>query len=128
MANFESVIAKNLSSGEELMGVFSGKTAPTSVFWKIFNEASWLTSSNMPIVLGVTNQRLLIYKLHLNSDIDLKEKVDLREITSCVEDNGILNGGILVHLRNDKKYKFVFKKERVEQVCSTINSLLANKL
>lgn len=126
MEQLENEIKKQLMSGEKLLSVYSGRTAPASLFWKIFNEASWLTSSNTPAVLGITNKRLLIYKLHLNSTIDLLEAIPLKDVASCKESNGLLNGGILIQLRNNKKLKFVFKKEQVTQIIQIISQSLKN--
>ncbi|MBO0958624.1 PH domain-containing protein [Neobacillus sp. MM2021_6] len=125
MAQFEGEIKKQLGSDENLLGAYSGRTAPAGLFWQVFNEASWLTTSNTPAVLGITNKRLLVYKLHLNSSIDLLESIQLKDVASCEESNGLLNGGILIQLRNNKKLKFVFKKEQVAQIIPMISQSLS---
>ncbi|PEY98779.1 hypothetical protein CN326_23655 [Bacillus sp. AFS018417] len=87
---------------------------------KLFLEISWLTKDNMPMVLAITNQRLLVYKQQLNADIHRAMGIHRTDIQECKEVSGPLNGAIQITLRDSQAFKFVFKKERVADILSEL--------
>lgn len=117
---YQERVMQDLESDEEIITIAGGRTAPANWVMKLFPEISWLTKDNMPMVLAVTNQRVLVYKQHLNSDIQLAIGIRRADIQECKEVSGPLNGAIQLTLKDSQSFKFVFKKERVPEILSEL--------
>jgi len=113
---YEGRVMSDLEVDEYIITIAGGRTAPTNWVMNLFPEISWLTKDNMPIVLVLTNQRVLVYKLHLDSEITLAMNVRREDIKDCIEANGPLNGAIQLTLKDSQTFKFVLKKDCVPEI------------
>ena len=113
---------QDLENNEELIDIFGGRTAPTNWVMKLLPEISWLTKENMPVVLAITSQRLLVYKQQINSEIQLSIGIHRSDITECKEENGVLNGAIQITLKDNQSFKFVLKKELIPNLLAGLNN------
>ncbi|WP_439022184.1 PH domain-containing protein [Bacillus thuringiensis] len=118
---YQDRIKQDLEQNEQIIDVVAGRTAPTTWVMKLLPEISWLTKENMPMVLVITNQRLLVYKQQINSEIQLAIGIHRSDIAECKEANGVLNGAIQITLKDNQSFKFVFKKERVQAILTELN-------
>ncbi|MGG2091549.1 PH domain-containing protein [Bacillus sp. S13(2024)] len=118
---YQNRIKQDLEQNEQIIDVVAGRTAPTTWVMKLLPEISWLTKENMPMVLAITNQRLLVYKQQINSEIQLAIGIHRSDIAECKEANGVLNGAIQITLKDNQSFKFVFKKERVQAILTELN-------
>ncbi|HFU4564171.1 PH domain-containing protein [Bacillus cereus] len=118
---YQNRIKQDLEQNERIIDVVAGRTAPTTWVMKLLPEISWLTKENMPMLLAITNQRLLVYKQQINSEIQLSIGIHRSDIVECKEANGVLNGAIQITLKENQSFKFVFKKERVQNTLTEIN-------
>ncbi|PFK66475.1 hypothetical protein COJ13_26900 [Bacillus cereus] len=118
---YQNRIKQDLEQNERIIDVVAGRTAPTTWVMKLLPEISWLTKENMPMLLAITNQRLLVYKQQINSEIQLSIGIHRSDIIECKEANGVLNGAIQITLKENQSFKFVFKKERVQNTLTEIN-------
>ncbi|WP_170833717.1 PH domain-containing protein [Bacillus sp. 166amftsu] len=118
---YQNRIKQDLEQNEQIIDVVAGRTAPTTWVMKLLPEISWLTKENMPTVLAITNQRLLVYKQQINSEIQLAIGIHRSDIAKCKEANGVLNGAIQITLKDNQSFKFVFKKERVQAILTELN-------
>ena len=118
---YQNRIKQDLEQNERIIDVVAGRTAPTTWVMKLLPEISWLTKENMPMLLAITNQRLLVYKQQINSEIQLSIGIQRSNIVECKEANGVLNGAIQITLKDNQSFKFVFKKERVQNILTEIN-------
>jgi len=116
VTKYEERVQSDLEVDEYIITIAGGRTAPTNWVMKLFPEISWLTKDNMPIVLVLTNQRVLVYKLHLDSEITLAMSVRREDIKDCIEANGPLNGAIQLTLKDSQTFKFVLKKDCVPEI------------
>lgn len=121
IVKYQERVKQDLEHNEQIVDVISGRTAPTNWVMKLFPEISWLTKENMPIVLAITNKKLLVYKQQIDSEIQLAIGIHRSDITECKEVNGVLNGAIQVSLKDNQSFKFVFKKERVQDILIELN-------
>ncbi len=118
---YQNRIKQDLEQNERIIDVVAGRTAPTTWVMKLLPEISWLTKENMPMLWAITNQRLLVYKQQINSEIQLSIGIHRSDIVECKEANGVLNGAIQITLKDNQSFKFVFKKERVQNILTEIN-------
>ncbi len=118
---YQNRIKQDLEQNERIIDVVAGRTAPTTWVMKLLPEISWLTKENMPMLWAITNQRLLVYKQQINSEIQLSIGIQRSNIVECKEANGVLNGAIQITLKDNQSFKFVFKKERVQNILTEIN-------
>lgn len=118
---YQNRIKQDLEQNERIIDVVAGRTAPTTWVMKLLPEISWLTKENIPMLLAITNQRLLVYKQQINSEIQLSIGIHRSDIIECKEANGVLNGAIQITLKENQSFKFVFKKERVQNTLTEIN-------
>lgn len=118
---YQDRIKQDLEQNEQIIDVVAGRTAPTTWVMKLLPEISWLTKENMPMLLAITNQRLLVYKQQINSEIQLAIGIHRSDIAECKEANGVLNGAIQITLKDNQSFKFVFKKERVQAILTELN-------
>ncbi len=118
---YQERVKQDLEPKEQIIDVIAGRTAPTNWVMKLLPEISWLTKENMPMVLAITDQRLLVYKQQMNLDIHLAIGIHRSDITECKEANGVLNGAIQITLKDNQSFKFVFKKERISNILKEIN-------
>ncbi|GLV65571.1 hypothetical protein Bmyc01_42400 [Bacillus mycoides] len=119
---YQEKVKHDLEPNEQIIDVFTGRTAPTNWVMKLLPEISWLTKENMPIVLVITNQRLLVYKQQMNLDIQLAIGIHRFDITECKELTSVLNGAIQVTLKDNQSFKFVFKKERMPKILKELTN------
>ncbi|MCP8970134.1 hypothetical protein [Ectobacillus ponti] len=119
---YQDRIQQDLESGEEILDVVAGKTAPTTWVMKLFPEISWLTKENMPMVLAITNRRLLVYKQQINLDIQLAVGIHRSDVVDYKEVSGVLNGAVQITLKDSQSFKFVFKTERVEEILAELRT------
>jgi hypothetical protein len=110
---YQNRIKQDLEQNERIIDVVAGRTAPTTWVMKLLPEISWLTKENMPMLWAITNQRLLVYKQQINSEIQLSIGIHRSDIVECKEANGVLNGAIQITLKDNQSFKFVFKKRNV---------------
>lgn len=118
---YQNRIKQDLEQNERIIDVVAGRTAPTTWVMKLLPEISWLTKENMPMLWAITNQRLLVYKQQINSEIQFSIGIHRSDIVECKEANGVLNGAIQITLKDNQSFKFVFKKERVQNILTEIN-------
>ncbi|MGG0658225.1 hypothetical protein [Rummeliibacillus pycnus] len=118
---YQEKVKQDLELNEQIIDVIAGRTAPTNWVMKLLPEISWLTKENMPIVLAITDQRLLVYKQQINLDIQLAIGIHRSDITECKDANGLLNGAVQITLKDNQSFKFVFKKELVPNILKEIN-------
>ncbi|WP_163092888.1 hypothetical protein [Bacillus cereus] len=85
---YQNRIKQDLEQNERIIDVVAGRTAPTTWVMKLLPEISWLTKENMPMLLAITNQRLLVYKQQINSEIQLSIGIHRSDIVECKEANG----------------------------------------
>ncbi|NWK68939.1 hypothetical protein HWX41_07385 [Bacillus paramycoides] len=119
---YQEKVKHDLEPKEQIIDVFTGRTAPTNWVMKLLPEISWLTKENMPIVLVITNQRLLVYKQQMNLDIQLAIGIHRFDIMECKELTSVLNGAIQVTLKDNQSFKFVFKKERMPKILKELTN------
>ncbi|GMX65301.1 hypothetical protein Elgi_45710 [Paenibacillus elgii] len=118
---YQDRVKKDLEPNEQLVDIIAGRTAPTNWVMKLLPEISWLTKENMPMVLVITDQRLLIYKQQMSLEIQLAIGIHRSDIAECKEVKGVLNGAIQVVLKDSQSFKFVMKKERVATIVKELN-------
>ncbi|PWA11851.1 hypothetical protein DCC39_08660 [Pueribacillus theae] len=115
-------INNNLDNNEEVLLSIPGKTAPTNPMLKFLPEISWLTKENMPILFVLTNHRILVYKSFVHQSITLVYSFNLSEISSFKDISGPLNGGIHFKLNDDRTFKFIFKKHRINEIIAYLQN------
>ncbi|WHY79452.1 hypothetical protein QNH20_10055 [Neobacillus sp. WH10] len=113
---YEERAMSDLEVDEYIITIVGGRTAPTNWVMKLFPEISWLTKDNMPIVFVLTNQRIRVYMLHLDSEITLAMSFRREDIKDCIEANGPLNGAIRLTLKDSQTFTFVLKKDCVPEI------------
>lgn len=113
-------IEKDLDCNEFVLLSFPGKTAPTNSMLKLLPEVSWLTREDMPIHFVLTSQRILIYASPLYQVMTLDYSFELSEISTFTDVSGPLNGGIQFKLKDNRSYKFIFKKHRINEIIACL--------
>lgn len=116
------LINNHLAVNEDVQLSFPGKTAPTNTMLKFLPEVSWLTKENMPIIFVLTNQRILVYKSPVYQSITLAYSFNLTEISSFKDICGPLNGGIYFKLNDNRTFKFIFKKHRINEIMAYLQN------